>query len=107
MVNSYVTLEARDDWWGGDVAIKNVTFRNIPEASQKTTALETGAVDAVLICPNADVAYLETLDGIQVIQKPSPLQTCLYYNCSENSPLNSKEARWAISYAVEMCIRDR
>lgn len=101
VVNSYVTLEARDDYWGGEVGIKNVTFNNISEASQKTTALETGSVDAVLVCPTTDIDYIRSLGGYQIVQKPTTSVTALFYNCSANSPLNSKEARWAISHAVD------
>ena len=101
VVNSTVTMEARDDYWGGTPAIKTIVFKNIPEASQKINALENGEVDVILSCPTADVAYVEGLDGISVIEKGSINQINLTYNCAEGSPLASKEARWAVSYAVD------
>jgi peptide/nickel transport system substrate-binding protein len=100
VVNSTVTLEARDDYWGGAPAIKNVIFKNIPEAAQKITAIETGEVDYLVSCPTQDVEYVEKLDGVHVITKPSISHVCLTYNACKDSPLASKEARWAISYAV-------
>ena len=100
VVNSSVTLEARDDYWREAPAIKRVTFKNIPEASQKINALETGEVDVILTCPTADVEYVDGLEGISTIEKGSVSQVNLTYNGCEGSPLASKEARWAVSYAV-------
>ena len=81
VVNSTVTLEARDDYWGGDAAIKNIVFKNIPEAAQKVNALETGEVDMLISCPTADVEYVQGLDGVDVIMKGSISQVNLTYNC--------------------------
>jgi peptide/nickel transport system substrate-binding protein len=100
VVNSTVTLEARDDYWGGDAAIKNIVFKNIPEAAQKVNALETGEVDMLISCPTADVEYVQGLDGVDVIMKGSISQVNLTYNCYEGGPLSTKEARWAVSHAV-------
>ncbi len=100
VVNSTVTLEARDDYWAGPPAIRNVIFKNIPESAQKVTAIETGEVDYLVTCPNQDAAHVDALDGIHVIYKPSISHLCLTYNANASSPLSSKEARWAVSYAV-------
>lgn len=100
VVNSTVTLEAREDYWGGAPAIKNVVFKNIPESAQKINAIETGEVDYLVSCPTQDADHVEGLDGVHVINKPSISHLCLTYNAGKNSPLASKEARWAVSYAV-------
>lgn len=100
VVNSIVKLEGRDDYWGGAPAIKNVVFKNIPESAQKITAIETGEVDYLVSCPTQDADHVEALDGVHVINKPSISHVCLTYNAGKDSPLSSKEARWAVSYAV-------
>ena len=100
VVNSSVTLVGRDDYWGGAPAIKNVIFKNIPEASQKVNAIQTGEVDMLVTCPNSDVEYVDSLDGISVLYKTSVNQVSLTYNACKDSPLATKEARWALSYAV-------
>ena len=100
VVNSSVTMVANENYWGGSPAIKKIVFRNIPESAQKINALETGEVDYIVSCPNPDVEYVDSLDDAYVVVKPSISHVCLTYNCSEKSPLNSKEARWAVSYAV-------
>ena len=100
VVNSTVTLEGRDDYWGGAPAIKNVIFKNIPESAQKINAIETGEVDYLVSCPTQDADHVDELDGVHVIVKPSVSELCLTYNACKDSPLASKEARWAVSYAV-------
>ncbi|NLN07311.1 MAG: ABC transporter substrate-binding protein, partial [Firmicutes bacterium] len=100
VVNSSLTLKARDDYWGGEVPIKNLIYKNIPEPAQKINALKTGEIDVILNCPTADVEYVESLDGINVIKKGSISQINLTYNCRKGGPLSTKEARWAVSYAV-------
>lgn len=43
--NSFVSLEANDDYWGGRPAIDELIFRVIPEVSTRVAELETGGVD--------------------------------------------------------------
>lgn len=100
VVNSTLKMSAREDFWGGTPNIPNVVFKNIPEASQKINALESGEVDYIVTVPTADIEYLSTLSGVKVIDKDSASNICLTYNACEGSPLASKEARWAISYAT-------
>lgn len=100
VVNSTVKLAARDDYWGGAPAIKNIVFKNIPEASQKINAIQTGEVDMLVTCPNSDAEYVDSLDGITTLYKTAVNQVSLTYNACQDSPLATKEARWAISYAV-------
>ena len=100
VVNSSVTLEARDDYWGEKPAIKKVVFKFIPEASQKVNAIQTGDVDMLAVAPDNDAAYIDSLDNARAIYKSCMNQVCLTYNACKGSPLESKEARWAVSYAV-------
>lgn len=100
VVNSYVKMTARDDYWGGKPAFKYVVYKNIPEASQKVTAIETGEIDVLLSVPEPDIEYVDSLDGVSVITKAVTDQVCLTFNGCEGSPLESKEARWAVAHAV-------
>ena len=49
VVNSHVTVEARDDYWGDVPAIKTINFKTLNEDSQRVNALETGDVDMASI----------------------------------------------------------
>jgi len=100
VVNSHVKLTARDDYWGGKPNFKYVIFKNIPEASQKVNAIETGEIDVLLSCPDPDAEYVDSLDGVSVIKKSVTDQVCLTFNGCKGSPLESKEARWAVAHAV-------
>ncbi len=99
VVNSELVLKARDDYWGGKPAIENVVFKNIPEPSQKINAFEAGEVDFILTVPSSDIEYLGQLSNVNLIRKTAAGNVDLTMNGTENSPLASKEARWAVAYA--------
>ena len=99
VVNSELVLKARDDYWGGKPAIENVIFKNIPEPSQKINAYEAGEVDFILTVPSADIDYLSTLPETNLIRKTAAGNVGLTINGKEDSPLATKEARWAVAYA--------
>lgn len=100
VVNSELVLKARDDYWGGKPAITNVVFKNIPESSQKINAMEAGEVDFVLSVPSSDIEYLAGMSDVNIIRKVTAGSIVLTMNGKEDSPLASKEARWAVAYAM-------
>ena len=51
----FLTLTAKDDYWGGPVCVETINFINIPVDSTKIDALETGELD---------VAFFRTQDVI-------------------------------------------
>lgn len=65
-----IRLERNDDWWGGDVAWDNVTYRVISSAGGRTTAILAGDVDIIDTPAAADIARLESTDGITVTSTP-------------------------------------
>ncbi len=99
VVNSELVLKARDDYWGGKPAIENVVFKNIPEPSQKINAFETGEVDFILTVPSSDIDYLSGMSDVNLIRKTAAGNVGLTMNGKEDSPLATKEARWAVAYA--------
>ena len=99
VVNSELVLKARDDYWGGKPAIENVVFKNIPEPAQKINAFEAGEVDFILTVPSSDIDYLGSMPDVNLIRKTAAGNVDLTINGKEDSPLASKEARWAVAYA--------
>lgn len=99
VVNSHCTVVARDDYWGGTPAIKTINFKCLAEESQRVNALETGAVDLAYI-PMKDVEYVESLGTAktQVLNVGSSMVAL--YNMGDTGPLNSPEAREAVSYSI-------
>ena len=62
VAGSHVTLEARDDWWGGDVALRNIRFEFITDDSTRLLAFTQGDINFALNIP------VELTDQWQAVQ---------------------------------------
>jgi peptide/nickel transport system substrate-binding protein len=100
VVNSHLYVEARPDYWGGEPPIKKIHFICLNEESQVTNALEIGDVDVARISTK-DIDYIKGLGPYSIGSTSMGLTTAAYYNMTEGSPLGSKDARDAISYAID------
>ena len=99
--NSHVAMRAREDYWGGKPAIEYLNYLVFNESSQITNALETGAVDIATV-PPSDVAYIEGLGTFNLRSLLSVMCISAYYNMAEGALLASKEARYAVSHAIDI-----
>ncbi|MDO5424991.1 MAG: ABC transporter substrate-binding protein [Eubacteriales bacterium] len=95
-----VKLEAFDDYFGGTPATKNLVMKVIPEAAQRTIALETGEIDlAYDILPN-DISKIEENADLTLYDAPS--LTCYYISMNMNKePFNDERVRTAINLAID------
>ena len=100
VVNSHLTMIARDDYWGDPVQIKEIQFKVIAEESQRVNALTTGDVDISRV-PLKDIEYVETLGKYNVVRCNSGQSACAFFNMSEDCILNTPEKRQAICYAID------
>ena len=100
VVNSHITLEARDDYWGDPPAIKNINFTFMTEDAQRVNALTTGDADIARI-PMKDVEYVESLDDYTVNLSFAAQADCAYLNMSKGAPLETLEAREAFMMAID------
>jgi len=66
-----IEFEAYDGYYQGAPAIKNLTYKIIPNANTAALALESGEIDLCLNVATADIAGLSQKDGITVLQEPS------------------------------------
>ena len=89
-----------ENYWGEEPVIKNVEIDIIAEESQRTTALETGAVDIINNVPTSDVEYIKGKDGLLVKEVPSVSSAGLFFDCSEGSIFNDARVRKAVAYAI-------
>ena len=101
VVNSYCTLERRDDYWGELPEFKTIQFRVLTESSQVVNALETGIVDIAQRIDNADVEYVSALPGIDIVNRYDTNFAAMGFNTTPESPLHSREARWALCHAID------
>ena len=100
VVGSHLHMKARDDYWGDKPKIENLQFKVLNEDSQRINALEIGSVDIATI-PNQDIDYVKTLDGLDVILRPTGSTMAVWFNISELSIFDDVIARYAVCHAID------
>lgn len=98
VVNSHVTAVANPNYWGGEPAIKNIEFKVISEASQIINALEIGDIDYVNGVSVDELDYVKDLGYDIRTTFGAYANTALF---SFAGALSSKEARYAVSHAMD------
>ena len=93
-------LEAFEDYFDGAPETQNLVMKVIPEAAQRTIALETGEVDlAYDILPN-DISKIEENPDLTMFEAPS--LTCFYISFNmKKAPFDNEKVRTAINYAID------
>ena len=95
-----VTLEAFDEYWAGEPAIKNAVFKIYGDSNTAAIALRNGQVDVVLDVSTADVNTLESDSNVTVYSGDSLIAFHLHMNC-EKTPFNDPKVRQALNYAID------
>ncbi len=98
--NDSIKLEAFDDYYAGAPKTKNITVKIIPEAAQRTIALETGEIDIAYDLTTSDAKRVDNENGLTLLQIPS--LSCYYLTFNmRKAPFDNKLVRQAISYAID------
>ena len=100
VVNSHVICKANETYWGEQPNIDTITFKVINESAQIVNALETGDIDLATSIPVDDAEYVRSL-GYDVTSSYGGYAHTALYSLDPSSPLASKDARWAVSYAID------
>ena len=101
VINSHMNITRRDEYWGTMPAIKNYSFVQLKEESQRVNALETGEVDIAGI-PFHDIEYVKSLDGTRIDQTNGFMGSGIYFNISPSSIFyENTDARKAVAYAID------
>jgi len=95
-----VTLQSFDEFWGGAVPIKNVTFKILPDKSTALIALQNGEVDAFPNTAPLDAATVKNDKNLTLYYAPGVTIVHMGLNCSIK-PFNNKLVRQAIQYAID------
>ena len=97
-----VKLVRNEKYWGDAAYCKNVTFRYIPESSQRTIELETGGIDINLDVAADDVDYFKSKD-YAVKYYDTHTVPGVFFNMSDvrKSPVKNLKLRQAIAYAID------
>ena len=99
--DDHVSLEANKDWWGGKIAFDKVTFRPIPEAAARVSALLKGEVDIITRLPPDDVDRVNKSPTTTTVGVPLAGLYVLGTNYQRPFPLNNKYFHQALSLAID------
>ena len=95
-----VKLEAFEDYYAGEAATKNLVMKVIPEAAQRTIALETGEIDIAYDILVNDLEKVAANEDLVLYDAPS--LTCNYVSMNMNkAPFDNQLVRQAINYAID------
>lgn len=98
---TYLTLVKNPYYSFEEPYIDEVKMVIVSEDAQKINALITGEIDYLYQVPGSEIEYIKSLDDFEIYAYPSFMSQMLIYNCTDNSILSNKDARKAISYAVD------
>ena len=94
-----VVFEAFEDYFDGAPAIKNMTWKVIPEGSSRTIALEAGEIDFIVEVEAMDSDRLKGNEELEVIQYEATNETWLMMN-NEKPQFQNQNVRHAINSAI-------
>jgi peptide/nickel transport system substrate-binding protein len=101
-----MVLKKNPNFWGRDGAgrqlpyLDGMTYSYIPDATARTTALRSGAVDWIEYVPNSDVANLRKDANLRVVGGLATNYRAIYFNVS-NKPWDNPLVRQAVAFALD------
>jgi peptide/nickel transport system substrate-binding protein len=91
-----VTLVVNPDYWGPAPSVTKLVFRPIKESSSRLQALGAGEIDvATALLPD------QAAEAKNVLATPGFEYGFIRLNAKEGSPLESRELRQAMNYAID------
>lgn len=97
-----VTLTARDDYWGGDLAVPTLYYVSYNDNTALTTALATGDADwAQAFISNVDSAFLDKDPDHNVNWPAAGLGADVMFMNTTKAPFNDKAFRQAVNKLVD------
>jgi len=95
-----LSLEANDDYWGGEVALKSAEVRFIVDGATRTTQLQTGEAQIAKSLPVAGLEGLKNDGNLEIAEQELSRSTVMLLNNSR-PPFNDPLVRQAIQQAVD------
>jgi peptide/nickel transport system substrate-binding protein len=95
-----LTLEANEDYWGGDVTLDSAEVRFIIDGATRATQLQTGEAQIAKALPVANLAALEGDDNLAISELALTRTTTMLLNNSR-PPFDDPLVRQAIRSAVD------
>ena len=99
LLGDRVILTRNDNFWGETSALREMTFRVIPEQANRFIEVETGNADIAIMVAPSDIPRAEATDGITLHRTPSFSYTYIGFNM-QSYPLADIRVRHAINHAL-------
>ena len=97
---SKIVFEAFEDSYVGAPKIKEITFKTVPEVSNRMIALETGEADIAFDIGLMDKDAVKNHKNLELLEVESP--SILYLGFDQTNPkYQNKKLRQAIAYAID------
>lgn len=105
-----LVFEARDDYWETDKSkivrnsyanVDKIISKVIKDSAQRVIALESGELDMCTGVSATDLAFFTDNENYNVFNALQDQVVSIFFNCSENSPLQDVNIRQAIAYAID------
>lgn len=106
MSGENIVLERNDNYWDGEVPMKSLTFRIIPEEATELIALEAGDIDAYIQVSQSNRGLIESNPDLNLVAVPAGQVYTLafnngtYSNGEKSIFADNKALRQAICYAI-------
>ncbi|MDW7669294.1 MAG: ABC transporter substrate-binding protein [Bacillota bacterium] len=95
-----VVLEANNNWHMGEVPIKNLIFRVLPDLSTAAISLENEEIDLLLDVSTTDRQRIQDNPDLELIESPSHQYIYLGFNM-ELEMFQDINIRQAVAYAID------
>lgn len=96
----YLSLIRNDEFWGGAKKTEEIVIREIPEASSRLIALQTGEIDLCIDPPAIDLHYVAEDPNLVLWQIPSTNIRHIFLNLNV-APFDNPLVRQAVAHAID------
>lgn len=96
-----LVFEAFEDYWREPAAIKNLTFRIVPDASSGLVALETGQIDVLNLPNTVDFEYIESNSDLQLSTVAANSFYFVAFNMTEGAFAENKVLREIVANSID------
>lgn len=93
-------IERFDDYYGEKAKIKTITFKVVPEPTNRLVELESGGADLAYDIGVTDVSRIEDSENLQIAKKDATSITFMGFN-TKKKPFDDIRVRQAIRYAID------
>lgn len=95
-----IVLERFENWHGGLAPIKTAVFMFLSDMNSALMATETGEIDLTFTLPPIAVPEIEKSGKLNLVKAPTLASGFIVMNL-QKAPMNDKNLRLAIAYAVD------